>query len=569
MFTELRFADEARSDLRIGMDLLAEVVGTTLGPKGRNVALERNNARWMTPEVSHDGATVVKWVQLPDLCQNMGAQLLKTAALRTNEWAGDGTTTATVLGQAVVHEAMRNIAAGANPMLLKRGIEKATQVVLMAIREQAAEVKDQQEIRHVATISGHGSEIGDLVSDVMGKVGRDGTVTIQDGQRVGFEVEYLAGMRLERRGYLSRHFITNTVTREAVIEDAYILLTDTTIKTGGDLVPVLEKLAEAGKRNLVILADNFDDPALATLAANKVRGAFNCLALRAPGLGVRRIQMMEDLAAFTGGTLVSERAGRRLDRVSLQDFGRADRVVTDEDTTLIIGGHGSEEDVQSRIAELRREIEQTYVQYEAQYDREWLRQRIGWLTSSVAIIKVGAPTKTELEEQKRLLEDAVSATKAALEEGIVPGGGVALLNAISALDGLHSEVPDEQVGIDILRWALEEPLSRIAENAGLNGRVVIEEIRRRQADTGNRHLGFDALTEEYVDMMERGIIDPAKVARSSVENGVGVATMILSTEALVAEVREPPTVVAPEIRPGPGSPFHTPPRPRRQTTPRR
>jgi chaperonin GroEL len=538
MVTELRFADEARGDLKKGMDLLAEVVATTLGPKGRNVALERNNARWMTPEVSHDGATVVKWVQLPDVGQNMGTQLLKTAALRTNEWAGDGTTTAAVLGQAVVHEAMRNIAAGANPMLLKRGIEQATRVVLKAIRQQAVEVKDQEEIRQVATISGHGPEIGDFVGEVMGKVGGDGTVTVQDGQRVGFEVEYVSGMRLERRGYLSRHFITNTVTREAIVEDAYILLTDTTVKTGEDLVPVLEKLAEAGKRNLVMFADNFGDPALATLAANKVRGAFNCLALRAPGLGIQRIQMMEDLAAFTGGSLVSERAGKRLDRVSLQDFGRADRVVTGEDTTLIMGGHGSEEDVQRRVAQLRREIEQTYVQYEAQFDREWLRKRIGWLTSSVAIIKVGAPTKTELEEQKRLLDDAVSATKAALEEGIVPGGGVALLNAIPALDGLTSEVPDEQVGIDILRWALEEPLRRIAENAGLNGSVVMKEVRRRQTELRSPHLGFDALTEEYVDMLERGIIDPAKVTRSSVENGIGVATMILSTEALVAEIRD-------------------------------
>jgi chaperonin GroEL len=539
MTTELRFADEARSDLTKGMDLLAEVVATTLGPKGRNVALERNRARWMTPEVSHDGATVVKWVELPDLGQNMGTQLLKTAALRTNEWAGDGTTTATVLGRAVVNEAMKNIAAGANPMLLKRGIEKALHVVLKAIRELAVDVKDQEEIRHVATIAGHGREIGDLVGEVMGKVGPDGTVTVQDGQRVGFEVEYVSGMRLERRGYLSRHFITNTVTREAIVEDAYILLTDTTIKTGEDLVPVLEKLAEAGKRNLVMFADNFDDPALATLAANKVRGAFNCLALRAPGLGVQRIQMMEDLAVFTGGSLISERIGRRLDRVSLQDFGRADRVITSEDTTLIMGGHGSDEDVQRRIAQLRRDIEQTYVQYEAQFDREWLRKRIGWLTSSVAIIKVGSPTKTELQEQKRLLEDAVAATKAALEEGIVPGGGVTLINAIPALDGLTSDVPDEQVGIGILRRALEQPLRRIAENAGLNGSVVVEEVRRQQSESGNRHLGFNALTERYVDMLEEGIIDPAKVTRSSVQNGVGVATMILSTDALLAEVKDP------------------------------
>jgi len=354
-----------------------------------------------------------------------------------------------------------------------------------------------------------------------------------------------------------------------VIEDPYILMIDDTIKTGEDLVPAMERLAEAGKRNLVVLADNFEKEALSTLAANKVRGAFNCLALRAPGLGIRRIEMMEDLAVFTGGTLITEKAGKRLDRVTLQDFGRADKVVTDEDTTVIIGGYGSQEDVQRRVAQLKGEIEHTYVEYEAQYDRQALQERVGWLTSGVAIVKVGAATKTELEETKRLLEDAVSATRAALEEGIVPGGGVALLNALPALDELTSEIADERVGMDILRQALEEPMRRLVQNAGLNGAVVMEEVRRRQAESGKRDLGFDVLTEEYVDMLERGIIDPAKVTRSALENGVGVATMILSTEALVAELPEPPKPVRPEIRPGPGSPFHTPPRSRRPTPPRR
>jgi len=548
------------------MDVLARVVGTTLGPKGRNVAMEQQHSRWMTPKVSHDGATVAKWIELKDRCQNMGAQLVKVAAMRTNDLAGDGTTTATVLAQAIVNEAMKNIAAGANPMLLKRGIEKATQVVLKAIHEQAVEVKAQEEIAHVATISGHDPEIGELIAEVMGKVGKDGVVTIQDSQTLDFEVKYVNGMRLERRGVLSRHFITNPITREAVIEDPYILLTDEVIKAGQDLVPTLERLAEAGKRDLVVIADNIEGEALSTLAANKVRGTFNCLAIRSPGLGIRRLEMMEDLATFTGGTLISEKVGKRLGRVTLHDLGRADKLISNENSTVIIGGHGSKEDIEARVAQLRREIEHTYVEYEAQYDRDSLRERLGHLTSGVAIISVGAATKTELEEKKHRMQDAVSATKAALEEGIVPGGGVALLNVIPALDGLTSEIPDERVGIGILGRALEEPMRRLAENAGYNGAVVVEEVRRRQAESGNKYLGFDVLAEEYVDLVERGIIDPAKVTRCAVENGVGVATMILSTEALVAELPKPPKPVPPEIRPGPGSPR---PQSRRRTTPRR
>jgi len=564
---ELRFADKARTDLQRGMDILAKVVGTTLGPKGRNVAMEQQHSRWMTPKVSHDGATVAKWIELPDRCQNMGTQLLKVAAMRTNDMAGDGTTTATVLAQAVVNEAMKNIAAGANPMLLKRGIEKATQVVLKTLREQAVEVKTREEIAYVATISAHDPEIGELITEVREKIGKDGVATIQDSQTLDFEVKYVPGMRLDQRGLLSRHFITNPITREAVIDNPYILLTDEVLKTGQDLVPVLERLAEDGKRNLVVIADNIEGEALATLAANKVRGTFNCLAIRSPGLGIRRLEMMEDLAIFTGGTVISEKVGKRLDRVTLQDFGRADRVITDEDTTVIIGGHGSPEEIQTRVAQLRQEIEHTYVEYEAQYDRESLQERVGHLTSGVANISVGAATKTELEEKKHRVQDAVSATQAALEEGIVPGGGVALLNVIPALDGLTSDIPDEQVGIEILRRALEEPTKRLAENAGYNGAVVVEEIRRRQAESGNQHFGLDVMAEEYTDLMEGGIIDPAKVARCAVENGVGVATMILSTEALVVELPKSPEAAPSESRSG--SPFHTSPRSRRRTAPRR
>ena len=560
---QLRFADDARNDLKEGMDLLAQAVSTTLGPKGRNVAIEQS--RWMTPKVTHDGVTVAKEVELENRCWNMGAQLVKAAAVRTKDMAGDGTTTATVLAQAIVQEAMKNIAAGANPMLLKRGIEKAAQVVLKAIREQAVEVKTQEEMKYVATISGHDPEIGELIAEVMEKVGKDGIVTIQDSQTLGFKVKYVNGMRFKWRGFLSHHFITNPLTREAVVDDPYILLTDQKITTGQELAPTMERIAEAGKRSLVVIADKVEGEALATLAANKARGTFSCLAIEAPGLGIRRAELLDDIAVFTGGTVISEKIGKRLDRVTLRDLGRADRVIADKESSAIIGGHGSKEDIQARVAQLRREIEHTYVEYEAQFDREWLQERLANLTGGVAIISVGAATEAELEEKKDRLEDAVAATRAAMEEGIVPGGGVVLLNAISALDGLTSDIPDEQIGIDILRRTLEEPMRRLAENAGYNGSIVVEEVRRRQEESGNRNIGFDVLAEEYVDMIERGIIDPAKVTRCAVENGVGIATMILSTEALVAELPRPPGPVPPEIRPGPGSPFHTPPRPRRRT----
>ena len=557
---KLRFADEAREDLKGGMDVLVRAVGTTLGPKGRNVAMEQQHGRWMTPRVSHDGATVAKWIELEDRCRNMGAQLVKVAAMRTNDMAGDGTTTATVVAQAIVHEAMKNIAAGANPMLLKRGVEKATQVILQAIRELAVEVKTWEEMAQVATIAAHDAEIGKLVAEVMGEVGKDGVVTIQDSQTLDFGVEYVNGMRLKDRGFLSRHFITNRSTHEAIVEDPYILLCDQSITAGQDLVPVLERLAEAGKRGLVVIADDVEGEALSTLVANKVRGTFDCLAIKPPGLGIRRIEAMEDLALFTGGTLISEKVGKRLDRVTLRDLGRADRVISDEESTVIIGGHGSKEEIQGRVAQLRREIEHTYVEYESQYDREWLRERLGHLIGSAAAISVGSATKTELEEKKHRVEDGVSATRAALAEGIVPGGGVALLNVIPALEGITSEIPDERVGIGILRRVLEEPMRRLAENAGYNGAVVVEEVRRRQVESGNMHFGFDVVAEEYVDLVERGIIDAAKVTRCAVENGVSVATLILSTEALVVELPKPPQPVPASTRPGSASRSRTRPR---------
>jgi chaperonin GroEL len=407
-----------------------------------------------------------------------------------------------------------------------------------AIGQQAVAVTTRDEVIQVATISGHDPEIGELVGGAMADLGKDGVITIQDGQTMGLEVETQTGMRFERRGYLSRHFVTDPVTREAVLEDAYILMYGGTIEQSEELIPALERLAQAGERSLLVIADNVRNSPLAMLAANARRGHFRCVAIRAPGLGVTRIEMMEDLAAFVGGSVISDRAGKRLDRVTLQDFGRADRVVTNWDTTTILGGRGSKEDVETRVAQLRQDIEATYVKYEGKFDRDALQNRLGQLTSGVGIVSVGAPTRAERDERKLRVEDAAAATKAALEEGIVPGGGVALLNVIPALSGVVSDIPDEEVGITVLRLALEEPTRRLAENAGYNGRVVMEEIRRRQAESGDSMLGFDVLNGDYGNLVERGIIDPAKVTRTAVENAVSVATLILSTEALVADLPE-------------------------------
>ena len=530
MAKQLVFNEEARKELKKGIDILANAVKTTLGPKGRNVALDK---KWGAPTITHDGVSVAKEIELEEPFANMGAQLLKEAATKTNDVAGDGTTTATVLAQAIVAEGMRNVAAGANPMLLKRGIEKATSVVAEAIGEMAVPITTRDRIAAVAAISAQDHEIGDLIADVMEKVGKDGVITVEEGKSLGFETEYVEGMQFDR-GYLSPYFITDTERMEAVVEEPFILIHDKKISAAQDLVPVLEKLMQVGKRNLVIIAEDVDGEALATLVLNKLRGVFNVLAVKAPGFGDRRKAMLQDIAILTGGTVITEELGRKLDSVTIQDLGRADRVISTKEETTIVGGKGSEEAIQARINQIRAEIENST----SDYDREKLQERLAKLAGGVAIIRVGAGTEVELKEKKHRVEDALSATRAAVEEGIVPGGGVALLKASEKLNGLLDDLEgDIRTGALIVKKALVEPMRLIAENAGYDGGVIVEEVRRRNAD-GKEPVGFDVMSEDFVNMLEAGIIDPAKVTRSAVENAASIAAMILTTEALITDIPE-------------------------------
>ncbi|HID34827.1 MAG TPA: chaperonin GroEL, partial [Anaerolineae bacterium] len=530
MAKQLIFNEEARKELKKGVDILANAVKTTLGPKGRNVALDK---KWGAPTITHDGVSVAKEIELEEPFANMGAQLLKEAATKTNDVAGDGTTTATVLAQAIVAEGMRNVAAGANPMLLKRGIEKATTVVSNAIADMAVPITTHERIAAVAAISAQDQEIGDLIADVMDKVGKDGVITVEEGKSLGFETEFVEGMQFDR-GYLSPYFITDTERMEAVIEDPYILIHDKKISAAQDLVPVLEKLVQIGKRNLVIIAEDVDGEALATLVLNKLRGVFNVLAVKAPGFGDRRKAMLQDIAILTGGTVITEELGRKLDSVTIEDLGRADRVISTKEETTIVGGKGSEDAIQARINQIRAEIENST----SDYDREKLQERLAKLAGGVAIIRVGAGTEVELKEKKHRVEDALSATRAAVEEGIVPGGGVSLLKASEKLNGLIDEQEsDIRTGILIVKKALVDPMRLIAENAGYDGGVIVEEVRRRNKDNEDP-IGFDVMSEDFVNMLEAGIIDPAKVTRSAVENAASIAAMILTTEALITDIPE-------------------------------
>ncbi len=530
MAKQLVFSEEARAKLKRGIDTLAEAVVTTLGPKGRNVALDK---KWGSPTITHDGVTVAKEIELPDPFENMGAQLLKEAATKTNDIAGDGTTTATLLAHIIITEGMKNVAAGANPMLLKRGILEGTKAVVKAIEEQSIDVTTKDEIANVAAISAQDREIGELIAEVMDKVGKDGVITVEEGKGLEFETEYVEGMQFDR-GYISPYFVTNPETMEAVIEEPYILIHDKKISAAEDLMPILEKLVQAGERNLVIIAEDVDGSALATLVLNKMRGLLNCLAVKAPGFGERRKAMLHDIAILTGGHVITEEEGRKLDSATLEDLGRADKVVSTKEDTTIIGGRGEEEAIKGRMEQIKVEIEKST----SDYDREKLQERLAKLAGGVAIIGVGAATETELKEKKHRVEDALSATRAAVEEGIVPGGGVALLNAIEALDKVEMEFPDEQTGVNILRAALEAPMRRIAENAGYDGAVIVDTVRRMQKDKENPRIGFNVLTGEFVDMIEAGIIDPAKVTKGAVENAASIAAMILSTEALITDIPE-------------------------------
>ena len=528
MAKQIIYEDEARRALKAGVDALANAVKTTLGPKGRNVALDK---KWGSPTVTHDGVTVAKEVELKDPFENMGAQLLKEAATKTNDVAGDGTTTATVLAQSIVNEGLKNVTAGANPMMLKRGIEAGRDEIVAALKAMATPVAGKEEIAQVASISAADQTIGNLIAEVMDKVGKDGVITVEESKGLQFETEYVEGMQIDR-GYLSPYFVTNAERMEAVVEDPYILITDKKISSAQDIVPTLEKLVQIGKREIVIIAEDVDGEALATLVLNKLRGMVNALAVKAPGFGDRRKAMLQDIAILTGGQVITEELGRKLESVKLEDLGRADRIVSTKDETTIVGGAGSAQAIKGRIEQIRAEIEAST----SDYDREKLQERLAKLAGGVAIIRVGAATETELKEKKHRVEDALSATRAAVEEGIVPGGGVALINAIPSLDKINLE-GDAATGVRILRRALEEPMRMIAANAGLDGAVVIEKVRMLH-DEGKMTTGYDVLSNDYVDMLKAGIIDPVKVTRSAVENAASIAAMILTTSALVCDIPE-------------------------------
>jgi chaperonin GroEL len=530
MAKQLVFSEEARRSLIKGVDTLAKAVVTTLGPKGRNVALDR---KFGSPTITHDGVTVAKEIELEDPFENMGAQLLKEAATKTNDIAGDGTTTSTVLAHSIVTAGMKNLAAGANPMLLKLGILAASEAVSKRISETAIEVETREDIANVASISAQDRAIGELIADVMDKVGKDGVITVEESKGLEFETEYVEGMQFDR-GYLSSYFITDADTMEASIEEPYVLIHDKKISAAQDIVPILEKLVQIGKRDLVIIAEDIDGEALATLVLNKLRGMLNVLAVKAPGFGDRRKAMLQDIAVLTGGTVVTEEMGRKLESVTLEDLGRAEKISSTKDDTTIVGGKGDVAAIKARIEQIRVEIEKST----SDYDREKLQERLAKLSGGVAIIRVGAATETELKEKKHRVEDALSATRAAVEDGIVPGGGVALINAMAALDDINLDYPDAQIGVGIVRSALEVPMRKIASNAGKDGSVILENVRRKQTETGDSRLGYNVLTETYTDMVKDGVIDPAKVTRGALENAASIAAMILTTEALITDIPE-------------------------------
>ncbi|MCC6604064.1 MAG: chaperonin GroEL [Anaerolineae bacterium] len=548
MAKQLAFSEEARRKLKKGIDTLATAVSTTLGPKGRNVALDK---KFGAPTITHDGVTVAKEIELDDPFENMGAQLLKEAATKTNDIAGDGTTTATVLAQNIVNEGLKNIAAGANPMLLKRGIEAGTAALADKIRSMAISIDDKAEIASVASISAQDTSIGELIANVMDKVGKDGVITVEESRSLEFETEYVEGMQFDR-GYISAYFVTDSDTMEAVIEDAYILIHDKKISSAQDIIPILEKLVQTGRKNLVIIAEDVDGEALATLVLNKLRGMINALAIKAPGFGDRRKAMLQDIAVLTGGQVITEEMGRKLDSVQLSDLGRAAKIVSSKDDTTVVDGQGDETQIKARVEQIKVEIDRST----SDYDREKLQERLAKLAGGVAIIRVGAATEVELKEKKHRVEDALSATRAAVEEGIVPGGGVALLNALPALNDVVLPEGDQMTGIGILQRALEAPMRKIAENAGQNGDVVIQNVRQAQEKHGNTNIGYNVMTGEYIDMVKAGIIDPAKVTRGALENAASIASMVLTTEALITDIpEEEPAMPAGGGMPGGGMGF--------------
>ncbi|OLE09449.1 MAG: chaperonin GroL [Ktedonobacter sp. 13_1_20CM_4_53_11] len=538
MAKQLEFDEEARRSLKRGIDILAGAVKTTLGPKGRNVALDK---KFGAPSVTHDGVTVAKEIQLEQPFENMGAQLLKEAATRTNDVAGDGTTTATVLAQAIVNEGLKNLAAGANPMQLKYGIDKSAEAIVDYIRSIAIPVEDKKEIAQIAAISAADEQIGNLIAEVMDRVGKEGVITVEASRGINFEIEYVEGMQIDK-GYVSAYFVTNAEKMEASIENAYILITDRKISAVQDILPVVEKMVQQGRREIVIIAEDVDGEALATLVVNKLRGILNVLAVKAPGFGDRRKEMLRDIAVLTGGTVISEEMGRRLDSASLEDLGSARLVISHKDDTTIVEGHGDPAEIQARIRQIKAQIEETT----SDYDREKLQERLAKLSGGVALIRVGAGSEVEQKYRQTRVEDALSATRAGVEEGMVPGGGVALLNAVAALDKLNL-TGDAATGVSILRRALEEPLRQLVINGGRDGSVVVEGVRRAQKEHNNDHYGYNVLDDQYEDMVQSGIIDPAKVTRSALQNATSIAAMILTTEALITDLPEKERPAAPAM----------------------
>jgi chaperonin GroEL len=520
---QIIFGEDARHALKKGIDTLFNAVKITLGPKGHPVALDK---KWGAPSVIDDGVTIAKDIELPDHFENMGVQLVKEAASKTNDACGDGTTTSTILAYALISGGFKNVAAGADALSLKKGIEKATAAVIEALKKASTEIKSKEQIAQVATITAKDKEIGDLIAEVMDKVGKDGVITVEESKGTKFETEYVEGMQFDR-GYISPYFITNAERMETVIEDPFILITDKKISAVADILPALEKILQVSK-NLLIVAEDVEGEALATLVVNKLRGTINVLGVKAPGFGDRRKAMLEDMAILTGGKVISEEVGRKLDSVTVEDLGKARRVVSDKDKTTLIEGKGEEAEIKARIKQIKAQIEETT----SDFDKEKLQERQAKLAGGVAVIKVGAATEVELKEKKHRVEDALSATRAAVEEGILPGGGVALLSSVSVLDDLDVD-GDIATGVDIVRKAVEEPIRWIAVNAGRDGSVVIDTVKK--AKTG---VGYDAEGDEFVDMVKKGIIDPTKVVRTALQNAASVAAMVLITEALVSDIPE-------------------------------
>ena len=532
MAKQLVFSENARRALKTGVDALANAVKVTLGPKGRNVALDK---KWGAPTITHDGVTVAKEIELEEPLENMGAQLLKEAATKTNDVAGDGTTTATVLAQMIVTEGLKNVAAGANPMLIKNGIAKASEAVVQALRDMAQDIDTKEEIANVAAISANDMEIGELIAEVMEKVGKDGVITVEESKGLAFETEYVEGMQFDR-GYISPYFVTDPERMEAVLEDPLILIHDKKVSSAQDLLPLLEKMVQTGRKNLVIISEDVDGEALATLVLNKLRGVFNCLAVKAPGFGDRRKAMFQDIAVLTGGQVITAEMGRKLETAQLSDLGRAVKIISTKEETTIVGveDEAISKEILGRINQIKAEVEAST----SDYDKEKLQERLAKLSGGVAIIRVGAGTEVELKEKKHRVEDALSATRAAVEEGIVPGGGVALINAVPALADIKMEFDDEQTGVSIVRRALEEPMRQLAVNAGKDGAVIVDNVRRQQKEQDDVKVGYDVLREVYVNMVSQGIIDPVKVTRSAVENAASIGAMILTTEALITDIPE-------------------------------